>query len=88
MASTWRSRRVGGVEDVVGGGGMSDGRPEVRFHSKFGSHDELLDCPSRDCKRGCCREDDEDVRLVDGREALGVEGETSRYPPVESRDRR
>ena len=76
------------MEDVVEGGGMSDGRPEVRFHSKFGSHDELLDCPSRDCKRGCCRKDDEDVGLVDGREALGVEEETLRDPPVEFRGRR
>ena len=88
MASTKRWGRVGSEMTVVEGGGMSDGRPEVRFHTKFGSHDELLDCPSRDCKRGCCREDDEDVGLVDGREALGVEGETSRYPSVESRGRR
>ena len=88
MASTRRWARVGGVEDVVEGGGMSDGRPEVRFHSKFGSHDELLQCPSRDCKRGCCREDDEDVGLVDGREVLDGEGEPSRSPSAESRGRR
>ena len=66
---------------------MSDGRPDVRFHSNIEPSDELLEVPSRDCKWGCNREDDEVVGLVDGPEVLGVDGRTSRYVPVESRGR-